>query len=625
MRTSLGTGPAPLAWLALLWCVWIAPAVNHATAQEVVAYRWGFDGRTVPERFNRLSIQFLNPHSENVRTKVSVRPTGFSGDVGGAVQQDLFLAPGQRRWLDFVVFVQRDIQGAKATWKDPSLGRRRSEFLGIQPVPESFGFGSWSPGSTVDLRDPKDPLRRGIPKLPTLDPARFPTNLLATDGLVRIVLDAPPRLDAVRAQVFQDWFRKGGEVVLLNTVDGPWPTTGALSMLAEDAPPELRGAGRVIRAKRTRAKVKDARAAGLIAMYGVQHNNSPGSFTQALHTEFRERVRPDHQWGGILLLGLLFLAFVGPGHYLISKRVHYLASLGILGGAIALWTYGFLLMGARGYGEESRLQAVAHIQPFSAERVLATQWGSVFATDSDVYRLQLPSETGVWSTGSVSGQVPAVSTAGPRAAMSAEIPLFSSRSVVHEGVYELSMGWPCTKGGERGSVRFGPGIRQEDVLAAWYYDNASLRPLRPAGDGSWSAPKGRDEERFSVEGLGDDGRRSNALRIYPGGRGVYPSRDVGVRMTVAIDGTQTMRTDLPSELLSRLRTRHPDDAAFPALIARALQLDLTAPTKDHRALVRASQPRVFLWVDLPEELRLENPRLGTAQGRALVELPVLDQ
>jgi len=157
-------------------------------------------------------------------------------------------------------------------------------------------------------------------------------------------------------------------------------------------------------------------------------------FDQSLLRGLAAMTRPEIAWWLIYLLTLAYLGIIGPLHYHWSKRLDYRASLGILGGAVALFALAFLIAGKRGAGEQQITHSVSIARALGDRRFDVTQWLSAFAVEGDTYKLTHPAASNVYSASSDMESVNGRIFNGREGHFLVDLPLYSSRPFLHRAV-----------------------------------------------------------------------------------------------------------------------------------------------------------------------------------------------
>lgn len=382
--------------------------------QVVGEVRWGYAGKVVPERFNLLSIRIDNPGSAAFSGELRLWRTEelLPTRLGAEVREPCFVAAGGSRWVTLYPFVT----GIRSRWSV-----RVGDVIEVLDPPEP------GPPATVYLGTGES-VSALSPDLPIFDAERFPPTVLGTAGLGAVVLDRVPEWDGARRQAFLRWVYQGGVVHLLENA-GRHPSFAAdLAPLNADSPHHAYGDGLVVRHAVTIGGLDPRTVAAPEVPVPF---SDPGSTRDVLELLHRS-VRPKHDWSLIMLIALLYLGVIGPGYFLVTRRVRAVTSLALFVVAVAGFTQVFHLLGRRGYGEQSLTHTLSHARAVAPDRLAVRHFTDVFVTGGDRYELTRDGEYHVFATAQQFESVPGVIRNGVDGTFAVDIPLFSHRGIVHE-------------------------------------------------------------------------------------------------------------------------------------------------------------------------------------------------
>jgi hypothetical protein len=168
---------------------------------------------------------------------------------------------------------------------------------------------------------------------------------------------------------------------------------------------------------------------------------SYGSGSMASHyfPTLRSLTRPDHSWGILTTLLLIYVATLFPTAWLLGKIWDYrLVTLGQTG-VMVLFAVVVSWVGQRGYGEREVVHSVALARDLGQGRWDLAQWGSLFVTTATRRTLihgapdQVPS--GTWASCDEEGRVPMVVPSGAGLAV-LDLPLYSAQTWHYRGSVE---------------------------------------------------------------------------------------------------------------------------------------------------------------------------------------------
>ncbi len=411
--------PGFLTVLALLVSLLLA-GESHAALQVGPAL-WGFDGKVQHWSFNVVSVEVSNRGTQPFDGKLVLDSAGS----GVPSEQQVYLAPGSSRWVQFFPYIGNYVPNWRLSWDD---GQRRVE---------DFGQPGVGPPAVVILADPNAPGMRTV-RMRLFQENLFPTTVSATDGLSAVVLDHQPHWEAPRREAFLDWVRRGGTVHLLPGADGALPQfTDDLAVLNITSGERQRvGAGLVVKHTISRAEITEQwlKENGFpppeLRADGKGNVNDIDSFS---FSKLGAITRPNINWTLIYWLTVLYVVLIGPVFYVLRKRNYRLLLAGFLV-TVALFAWVFTVIGRRGYGEKQIYHTLAIARPLGDGRFDVHEWVHAFATSGDVYRFGHAGGGHLYGTASFEENVRGEIVTGREAHFSADIPLFSSRPFLHRGV-----------------------------------------------------------------------------------------------------------------------------------------------------------------------------------------------
>ena len=235
-------------WMLCAIFAWTC-LTSSASAIDIVAdYKWGFNGKVAPHRFNVLSVLLNNPTPKPFEGDIRLQKSlGGAGTVDAAIVEHVVLGPYSQKWVQFFPYVTSEAGYSGENWRM-----------------------TW-PGSSYDLQVPRlakyqriildDPnsvsAKGGSIKFHLADNL-FPPFVTATDALQLVALDHVPRWEEARRQSFLDWIYLGGTVVILHEPSGKFPDfTGPLSILKTPLEDQMYGSGRILRVPLNRSLFTD--------------------------------------------------------------------------------------------------------------------------------------------------------------------------------------------------------------------------------------------------------------------------------------------------------------------------------------------------------------------------------
>lgn len=452
-------------------------SVAYGQKLKIVDVQWGFDGRVTPNEFNPVSILMDNQGDEAFEGNFVLRQRRGTGQaVGAAFESVAYLPPLQRSWVRFVPYMSSSPNNDDwgLSWVSDGVSETTgTKSRGSDTLPKV------QPGaSAIVLFSNPEGLGSGAKGIKYYDESLFPTSVTATHGLETAVLDHQPRWLAPQRQAFADWLLLGGQVHLLKSDDGEYPSfSEELSIL--NGPTANRGrrvgSGAVyyhdLQASQIKSGTKFPALARRMetAFRGVsgdpdetlnewiQQRRSGGGtgFYSSIqygwdaadraHGSLMEITQPDHNWALIFILAVLYILMIFPGCYLLGRRrVHYLVTYGGILGAATLFSIAFLIIGRRGYGEQTEINSVAVLQKIEGDRWDVVQWSNAFVTVGGEYELIHNGNGAVYSSGNelerVNGRIALADRDDDKSGRSfiVDIPPFSNRPFVHRQTVSIS-------------------------------------------------------------------------------------------------------------------------------------------------------------------------------------------
>lgn len=391
--------------------------------------RWGFDGRARAERFNLLTVDVFNDGEEAWQGDLVLQALGGLQKVDIPIRQpDVYVGPFGTRRIQFLVFL------SEPTDFELSWGRRNNQRLTID-APRI----STDPGIVQFLAD--DRVAGAKAAVPGFIASAFPISVAGIAGLDAVLLDHVPAWDQPRQRAFHDWLRRGGELHLFSSsgeqVEFP-PELAALNEPSDDFPV---GSGRVVRhplpiQRATREFV----SANLNTTVPEDPDSQPAvtpswQLTTSILSALKKMTRPNHNWSLIYLMAVVYLLLIFPGCWYIGrKRGDFRLTYGALLSVVFLFSVGFSYVGRRGYGEQTSTHSVAIARSLGEGRYDVLQWTDLFVTNGGPYLIQHPYEGLVYGSGQLNEGVRGQALNRPQGMMLADIPSFSSRTIVHAGV-----------------------------------------------------------------------------------------------------------------------------------------------------------------------------------------------
>lgn len=461
-------------------------------AVEVRDVVWGFNGTVVPGTFAPCELLLANPGDKPVSGQVRLRDAGALGGVPWAAE--IWLPPGGEQRLRLTPYIRSDDSERRFTlsWAN---GR------GIADLPAP---GLAAPGAVLLVDDGGVPRRARLPQLPA---GRFPGDAALLDALDCVVADELPRSwEPAQADALATWVQGGGTLALLSGV--------RLADLAPGLQPGGNGRGRVLQLPLAREAcgLEQLAAAGWQAPRLVDEGRYD-DLDAAVAQRLAELVRPDHPWGLIRAVLILFALLIGVAWWLGRRGLDWRwLHLGLIA-VITLASIALALLGRRGYGESAVWTSLALLRPCGTQAAAEVR-SSVFVTSGGKRAIRHGGGMNLYACPGEESPVNGLVGGG---SLVTEIPLYSSRHLLWRGtvaaapptveVVENVKGRPtCLR------IR---GAEGAAIAAVWH--GGELRRLTDLGN-IW-------RESATVETpqqLRDSPRRSQVVDLGEAGHALFP-------------------------------------------------------------------------------------------------------
>lgn len=410
--------------LLIVRCLTLYASIpSVALAVDIEETIWGFDGRVVPYRFNPVSLLVSNttedPVNVRLQLKRSQRPGGDR--IGARVEEDVFLSPFSSRWVQFYPYIASENDAWAATWG--FLPSQRKEL-------QSPKIGGPARVALVN----SDQLTRRQEKAKSFPEELFPPFVSATDTLQAVILDHVPRWQEPRRETLLAWVQRGGTLVVTPSASGEYPVfTAELAIFNSPLPEFAVGQGQVIRVEshEAAASMLDQRLGKPVA---ANLSSRAWEWPTNIFQTLKSISTPQHNWWMINFMSLVYVGLVFPGWYLLSRasRNYRTTILAFVGVAI-LFTVAFNIVGRRGYGESTTVNTLAIARKIEGDTYDVQSWTNVFVTGGAQYELKFDGVGHLYSTASLGEKIAATIDNGLDGTFVADIPLFSSRSFIHQG------------------------------------------------------------------------------------------------------------------------------------------------------------------------------------------------
>jgi len=391
--------------------------------------RWGFDGKVRIGEFNMMTLDIVNQGDQPWQGNIQVQVVNsYSGGDVKVLHPGLFIEAYGRRRLQFFLYV-RDVPDISI--QRQTAGERWGQIKGETDV---IDLGALIEPAVVEFVS--DGAAGKYKRLPNYSERDFPSSAGGLDGLGTVLLDHVPIWSEAQQRAFRDWLYAGGQLHLFESPSGDsLEFTGVLTGLNEPGEQVSLGSGVMMRHTGPMTEKTVAIEPASKTSNGYS-NWEPASELSSL---LKMMTQPEHNWGVIFLLALVYLGLLFPGCWLIGrKRGNYLVTYGAILGSVTLFSLAFHFIGRRGYDEQTSDNTVAIVKPTADGRAVITQWTNLFVTGGKDYDITHDAEGVVYSTGQTTDSVRGIALNRPQGMMHVDIPSFSNRSLVHAGVVAMN-------------------------------------------------------------------------------------------------------------------------------------------------------------------------------------------
>lgn len=431
------------------WCS------SSAWAIDVSDYKWGFNGKVAPHRFNLLSVLITNPTPQQFTGNVVLRKSLGAGPVDASIVESVTVSPNSSKWVQFYPYISSDIGSGliNEIWTVRYQGGSY-EF----PQPRLAKY------QRVILDDPNSVTAKGGSIKFRLPDNLFPPFVTATDALQLVILDHIPKWEESRRQAFLDWLYLGGTVVVLHDISGKFPDfAGPMAVLKSPLDMQSYGAGKVIQYPKNRSqfneddlrqvcaglpknfqpanapektddivdRVDESQQMNQAQNYGYGYSEGMDPFkANSFLGQLKQMTKPEHNWVLLHFMFWIYIGLVFPGCYFLGKRWSdfRVVYAGLLG-TVTLFSLLFSYVGQRGYGEASAVHTVSFARTLPDGFVDVAAWSNIFVTNGAYYDLRHNAIGSLYSTCNDHEQVKGEINNGAEALFKVDIPPFSNREL----------------------------------------------------------------------------------------------------------------------------------------------------------------------------------------------------
>jgi len=485
-------------FLALLLIFLVSSLPSQLTAQgkippiEAEQIIWGFDGTVFPGRFNQLSVKMVNNSNQPYQGMLTLKLGKFTTlGVGAPIMTRLYLSPQSQKWVHLSPYIRGQFDDWSLSWTG-----------GSKDLPDLIMGGP----STVFLYDSRTAFFQKY-RIKTLPDNLFPTSTALTDNLSALVLDYTPVWKGARRKTFLNWLHSGGTLHLCHNEKGEYPLfVDDLATLNSNKTSYRYGAGFIHKhaLKGPEISAKHLSAVTTNSATVKKGGNSYLNFDKLVFAQLTKLVDPNHSWGVISLLLVIYTLLLIPGCFIYARKFRRGPGKSITAylTIIVVFTIAIKYIGQRGYGESSSINTLSLARSLGNGNFDVSQWTQAFFTSGDTYQFQDPGEHSLYSTCEEHDSIRAQIFNGPQGGFVADIPLYSSRLFLHRAQHKLKTNEPTFSSfqlNNNGDLDASLNFEQlsEKPLKVWAAHNNKYYTLTAAENGDWKfSEKSKTENQF---------------------------------------------------------------------------------------------------------------------------------
>lgn len=182
---------------------------NDALASPIVAEEtlWGL-GTAAARTFNQVAVQVRNDTGDAYDGTMRLVPNGVIGfnSLDVIVERDIYLSPGESRWISFAVFLGDNTGDWSIEWD--SFGDYPAGSVSLEPA-------SFRRQQVIAVTDAAE--RVQLPKFP---PERFPTKSTLLDAAHILVFPKTPPFQPGQERALAGWLARGGRAIIHSNATG---------------------------------------------------------------------------------------------------------------------------------------------------------------------------------------------------------------------------------------------------------------------------------------------------------------------------------------------------------------------------------------------------------------------
>jgi|GEM_PF-1683034 len=443
-----------LKWIIYaLMILFFAP--QPVEAIDISDVQWGFSNRPVAYKINPVTVLVENTEPQPFESEIRLHRETFGGQqIDIALSATIYVAPFEKKWLQFYPYLTDTTDNWKVSWEDGS-GQHNQSFLSPQPTAKAV---------TIQLTRP-DNLSQAIPGIKQYPEDLFPPILGAIDSLKGIILDHVPKWEKSRRNTFIQWVYSGGVVHLFENSNGDlpaFPESYSSLKINQATSPVHYGNGLIYFYRKklhdtpplelkqlivnNMKSVKNRRSYQskqniLDRSSNPQYDTFPANATinslitdQDILVTLADMSKTKQIWYFIFSLSFIYLIVAGPGYYLItrfSKKDYTFYVVYI--GSTALFCLIFLIIGHYSANRISQISSLIIADVLPDNEIDITEWSSLGIASGGDFQISHAGDSHIYSTCQQFTKVNGVVTSGSDGKLQVDIPTNSSRSFFHRG------------------------------------------------------------------------------------------------------------------------------------------------------------------------------------------------
>lgn len=602
--------------LALINCAIIIlffPGTSFAIEIEEVI--WGFGNQLAKHECVPLSLHLSNHSPEPFDQVLQLNRLQYGGSRTGApLYRKVYIAPYSSKWVQFYPYIiERGQNEWSLNWEPYYLNKRK-----IPDFRNHITFDQNEADSqTRVVLSSLDALSRGKSPFRQFPENLFPAYVTGTDSLDEVILNHLPQWDATRRKSFMDWLYRGGILHLL-----PDSTGNNLEFSAGMAELNIPldhfrvGSGLVVRHQgdlskftinRLEAALNKAHREEVSAVEvdqaevektntNILSQNNYSQYIENINTRVLQQLsnmtRPEHNWVLIYLMTCLYIFIIFPGCLIFGKQQKgYRITLLFLLTTVALFSTIFWTIGKRGYGETTTSNSLAIVRPLKGDFYDVTCWNNSFVTDGAKYQFSANGEGVIFTTAQDREKIRGAISNGLKGSFQTDIPPFSDRRFM----YRIKTPYPKV-GFHVASYK----LTEKSKLSSL---TIGINSNLPENISNMQVLYNQNMYDLKLEQVQD----SKVL--------VLDKRRTSISHWQSIFEEDLFFTNPYWNEADERETAEIYESLYTPLVMHSVNINTVTQLNDYQADL--SRIQIFIYCDIPDELKMKTDVQGLQQGRAL--------